>query len=518
MPFAILQQIIARTFLWTILISMDIVGPLIFLLKPQGVWIYGALLILAVFALIYIWQMKKDALLTDMREILLYDVLANCVAVGLSVSGNPAMKFHIALTGALATMKYLRLIWPCKATDGEHFANWPVFGLLGWLEQRKNSVLALHAAPTPKQARMAYLSMAACLMLGIAIAAASFELKLAYFCVIPLMAAPALYKRIHAEIHTQHALYLVAQQQKLEAEKAAARAEAKAETESILAQEREAANRLLAAKNEELAATNTELAQAHAAIEQLLAEQEKDKAEVDHLNRALMHAAHDLAQPLARLGIAVTRLFRTKDDAEREEIQKDLQKLSLNLANECRATIYGAKVATGSALPQVKSFSINALLRELWLDWRDDAIQHGMEAFLLWPTGNPPLNVAGDKLLITRVIRNLILNAITHSEKGSLILISVRKRKTHALVQVWNTGNGIPGYDTPDGEANFAHFAAQMLEEGKRRGDSHGLGIDNVKHLSRSLGLRISLRSRVGHGTVFGFVLPLADYRLMAYT
>ncbi len=504
MSFPVIFQIITRTYLWILVLAIRIFTPLLVAWAAHDQWVYISLIVAACIVFLAVLYFESNELVWDIRELCLYDIFIYSFGLTLFLSKFDPSDIMNGLTGAASFLMFGRLAWVYSIKGNGRFASWPVFGVLGWYAKRRQKAASTLLTPSKKQAWAAYAFMVSCLIAGFVLPMLGYKLANAHIGLLSFIATPFLAKRTLADMKQQYNVYESALKAKLLAEDSA-------DKERQIATEKERSNQLLTAKN-------IALEQAHATISSLLAEQEKDKAEVKHLNRALLHAAHDLAQPLALLGFAGIRLVDAKGEQARELAKQELSQLTLNLADECNAAIYGAKVATKLALPQVKSFSINELLRELWFSWRDEAAQQGIDAFLMWPPGSPPLHVAGDPMLIGRVARNLILNAISYAGQGSNILFSVRKRKTHALVQVWNTGAGIAGFDTVDGEANFAAFAQQMLEEGERRGDSHGLGIDNVKHLSIALGLRVSLRSRVGVGTVFSFTIPLAEYKLMAYT
>jgi signal transduction histidine kinase len=105
------------------------------------------------------------------------------------------------------------------------------------------------------------------------------------------------------------------------------------------------------------------------------------------------------------------------------------------------------------------------------------------------------------------------MNAMRHTAGGN-VQVAFRKRANHTCwIEVMDTGSGIPDADGPDWTANFANLAQNIRNGNMRSQDaaSHGLGINNVKNLCAILGTTMQLYSVTGRGSIFRFVLPLAD-------
>ena len=110
-----------------------------------------------------------------------------------------------------------------------------------------------------------------------------------------------------------------------------------------------------------------------------------------------------------------------------------------------------------------------------------------------------------DPVLLERVLRNLVSNAIRYTDDGG-VLVSCRLRSTAAgprlLLQVWDTGIGIAEASLPRiWDEFFQVHGNRPLEAHQRKG--LGLGLAIVKRLADLLQAPISVRSRIGHGTVF---------------
>jgi CheY-like chemotaxis protein len=111
-----------------------------------------------------------------------------------------------------------------------------------------------------------------------------------------------------------------------------------------------------------------------------------------------------------------------------------------------------------------------------------------------------------DPVLLERILRNLVANAIRYTEDGG-VLVSCRPRAGALLLQVWDSGIGIAEASLPHIFDEFYQVQSQRpLEPHHRKG--LGLGLAIVKRLAALMGSRIAVRSRVGHGTVFSLVVP----------
>jgi len=115
-----------------------------------------------------------------------------------------------------------------------------------------------------------------------------------------------------------------------------------------------------------------------------------------------------------------------------------------------------------------------------------------------------------DPVILERILRNLLSNAIRYTDDGG-VLISCRVRRTNGgdklLMQVWDSGIGISEATLPRIFDEFFQVQSQRpLEPHQRKG--LGLGLAIVARLAALLEAPISVRSRVGHGTVFSFEVP----------
>jgi signal transduction histidine kinase/CheY-like chemotaxis protein len=119
---------------------------------------------------------------------------------------------------------------------------------------------------------------------------------------------------------------------------------------------------------------------------------------------------------------------------------------------------------------------------------------------------NIPQQVAGDDGRLRQILLNLVSNAVKFTSKGGVLIRLEAPNDGHLCMSVEDTGIGIP-----DDKANavFEEFKQADSSHTRRFGGT-GLGLAIVKKLAAAMGGTISLRSRVGGGSVFSANIPFA--------
>lgn len=110
--------------------------------------------------------------------------------------------------------------------------------------------------------------------------------------------------------------------------------------------------------------------------------------------------------------------------------------------------------------------------------------------------------VVSDRVLLVRMVRNLVINAIRYTDHGGVVL-GCRRRGNRLVIQVWDSGIGIADSHLPHLFEDF--FQVQNAERDRAKG--LGLGLAVVARMGRLLGHHVTVRSRPGHGSVFSITL-----------
>jgi signal transduction histidine kinase/CheY-like chemotaxis protein len=236
-------------------------------------------------------------------------------------------------------------------------------------------------------------------------------------------------------------------------------------------------------------------------IEQLqIKKQAAEKASAEK-SRFLAAASHDLRQPLHAQMLLLDDL---KSMAKNEQCAQTVAKLETSmkamngLFNELLDI---SKLDACTVTPNVTEFPVNDLLAELALDFTPIAKNNGL------PLRTHPCKyiIRSDQNLLSRILRNLVSNAVRYTRKGG-ILIGCRRHKQNLLIQVWDTGLGIP---TGEREHIFDEFY-QLHNPERDKNKGLGLGLAIVARLADLLHHKIHIESAVKKGSVFSVEVPLA--------
>jgi signal transduction histidine kinase len=118
-----------------------------------------------------------------------------------------------------------------------------------------------------------------------------------------------------------------------------------------------------------------------------------------------------------------------------------------------------------------------------------------------------PVFVKGDRSRMKQLVVNLLDNAIKYTPEGGAVHIRGKAAGGSAVLEVTDTGIGIPAGDLPHVFDRF--FRADRTRS--RCPDGAGLGLAIVKSISHAHCGTIEVDSAVGKGSCFRVILPLAD-------
>lgn len=247
----------------------------------------------------------------------------------------------------------------------------------------------------------------------------------------------------------------------------------------------------------------TELKRVAETLEQRVAERTAQlagaKGEAERANRAktrfLAAVSHDLAQPLNAAHLFTHALAQR---LQHEQYRGDVGNIdgALNSAESLLAGLMDiSRLDAGGMAPKIQPFCVNDVLQHLAAEFRVLAEDKGLQLHCVpsraW--------VRSDPQLLRRVLQNFLANAVRYTEQGR-VLLGCRRDGNSLRIEVWDTG---PGIAEKDQTLIFEEF--RRLSHG---GQGLGLGLSIAERIAHLLGHKISLRSRVDHGTVFALSVP----------
>jgi two-component system, sensor histidine kinase len=232
-------------------------------------------------------------------------------------------------------------------------------------------------------------------------------------------------------------------------------------------------------------------------------ERQRDIAENANLAKSkfLAAASHDLRQPVHALGLFVGALRGFAMPPAAEPLIDQIE-TSINALDDLFSALLNiSRLDAGVVAAERRPFAIRSALDRVCREYVHEAGATGVR--LEWM--DCAAIVDSDPVLIERVLRNLVSNAVRYTERGR-ILVGCRRRGPAIALQVWDTGVGIPA----DEQTRVFQEYYQVGNPERDRAKGLGLGLAIVRRLAELLGCELKLRSEPGRGSCFEVALPLA--------
>src|SRR5690606_28051110 len=121
-----------------------------------------------------------------------------------------------------------------------------------------------------------------------------------------------------------------------------------------------------------------------------------------------------------------------------------------------------------------------------------------------WADGTGPVMAVADRTRVEQILLNLVSNAVKYTEHGGEVRISARLLDGRAVVEVSDTGVGIP----PEYLDAICGRVVQVALGGGRSEGGGGMGLAISEHLARAMGVALVVASTVGGGSSVALELP----------
>ena len=246
---------------------------------------------------------------------------------------------------------------------------------------------------------------------------------------------------------------------------------------------------------------------------------EKERAERanDAKSRFFATASHDLRQPLHAMNFFVdalsmeqSKLIGSLDPGvvltrlkEQALVIEKMRRSVENMRNLFNGILDISRIDANVVSVQRSNFLLSDLLSQLDRDFRPLAATKG----LMWQCDRGALTVCTDPILLERVLRNLLDNALKFSAEGS---VAIRVRDSGELVHVTVADTGV-GISDAQQRSIFEEF--YQVDGAAYDGDKGlGLGLAIVRRLTDLLGHELQLNSRQGVGTSISIAIPKAAH------
>lgn len=241
---------------------------------------------------------------------------------------------------------------------------------------------------------------------------------------------------------------------------------------------------------------------------------ERFNAMVDRLEHSFtqvrqfsIDVSHELRTPITAMrGELEVALLTAKTVEQYREAMMTAMEDCERLGKVVRTLLQLSQAETGQLTLASESVELGAIAR--------DVVEHLLIAaeekeLQLTTATDPDTWVRGDQVQLERLVSNLISNAVKYTPEHGKIDVSVRAKDQEIILQVADTGRGIPlehqpriferFYRVPDGEPN--------PEKGL------GLGLSFVAWIAKVHNAQIGLASAPGRGSTFTITFPRAEVR-----
>ncbi len=229
-------------------------------------------------------------------------------------------------------------------------------------------------------------------------------------------------------------------------------------------------------------------------------------AELDRLKSDFVaNASHELRTPLtviSGLTHTVSERWDRLDAQDRLQLFQRIRANAIALEEIVGTLLDFSRLERGRLEATTEPVDLSGLVREVTDRLRPMADDHRFGSQI-----DDGLRVVADRVLIERVVENLVTNAFTHTPPGTRVLVRVRGSGDHAEVAVVDDG---PGVD----EQERDHLGERFF----RGGDVHtrptrglGLGLAMSMEILDLHGSQLEVDSALGEGSTFSFRLELVD-------
>ena len=227
-------------------------------------------------------------------------------------------------------------------------------------------------------------------------------------------------------------------------------------------------------------------------------------------SRFLAAASHDLRQPLYALTLFSSALAVDEHDPQRLDRIAHIQECVQSLDHLFGELLDLSRLETGAVQVEISEFPLNQVFVEVGRNFDIVAEQRGLQ-LAVHPTR---LWVRSDRTMLTRILNNLVSNALRFTRHGGALVGARRAGDGRVRIEVWDTGRGIAPEHLPSVFDEFYRIDDHPdagLDDGSHSG--LGLGLATVQRLAKLLDTKALVKSRLGRGSVFHFLLPVATAR-----
>jgi len=213
-------------------------------------------------------------------------------------------------------------------------------------------------------------------------------------------------------------------------------------------------------------------------------------------------ASHDLRQPLHAMGLYASALAEKIQYPEVASIVKSINTSVHALESLFNELLDISKLDSGAIKPNLSGFAVQDVLAKPRGEFTVEAAAKKIGLHI----SEEAHAIHSDPVLLERILRNLLSNAIRYTTEGRIEL-TLERTDNGVRIAVRDTGIGIPEEHR---QRIFEEFF-QVGNPGRTSKKGLGLGLSIVQRLCELLGYAVHVESAAGQGSVFSFEVPLGE-------
>lgn len=224
-----------------------------------------------------------------------------------------------------------------------------------------------------------------------------------------------------------------------------------------------------------------------------------------------INASHELRTPLASISAAAETLEVVSKPQDSERFRAIIQSEAERMGQLVEEMLALARLESGLTEPEMEVVGMESLLADAVESIRPQAEREGLSLHYAGLNRGQETMIMADPELVERAVLNLLHNAVKFTDEGgSIEVLSEFGDAADPAPMVWirvrDSGIGI---EPAEQSRIFQRF--YRIDRARQSGGGTGLGLAVVRHIAEVHGGAVSLESAPGHGSTFGFSVPLAQ-------
>lgn len=229
---------------------------------------------------------------------------------------------------------------------------------------------------------------------------------------------------------------------------------------------------------------------------------EETRRQVKERNMLFANIAHDLKNPISSvLGFARALEEGAVSEEEKQTVYRTISGKSLQVDNMIQKMFRYAKMESEGYSLCLSEQDICSVIRECTALRYNDIEAHKIDLDVDIP--DEPIIVSIDKAEFSRVVDNLISNAVKHNDDGIKMLVGGKSEGGKTKVIVADSG-----LEIPDGERESVFMPFQCSDTSRQAKDGSGLGLAIARRIAELHNGRLYIDDSIeGYTKAFVFEL-----------